>query len=478
MKLILKILLTTSMLTSSIYATTLTGVGYGNTSSEAKKESLNDLSHTIQAEVKSSFTAITKVRGKEFEKSKERFISVSSDLPLLGVEFDELGSNKFIKSTFIKSTANLSSKTATKLYILQIQRLSENIKAATQKLQSTQDQTQRYTILKQQLQDLQSFNKHTVVAILLGLEDIPKPTITQSDIKIELQRIAQKSPSIDIATSLLCDAITYKNIYLSAIKPGGSQEVTQFAKLIKSSMQKKLHTVKKSSSADYFLKGSYEILDDSIFVTISLYDRNNIIIKTNTATLAPKGYSHTSYKPKTKDFDAALNSEFIKSGDLHVNIGFQGYARADGIDLYGKDKVNIVAKTNKPICYFLLGYVLNSDDTNKEKFSYLLPIGYGNSPFINFITGEDINKNITLAQGVPIEAPYGNETLQIFASTLRKDGTCPLRIPHTQEDKDGYDVVTGSPENVLAKTRALNLKKKKHTVEKAEANIRWTSFEK
>ncbi|MEA2019817.1 MAG: hypothetical protein U9N59_15405, partial [Campylobacterota bacterium] len=257
-------------------------------------------------------------------------------------------------------------------------------------------------------------------------------------------------------------------------KPNGSSEVTQFAKILKDNLSTKLNTTKYSSDAKYFLRGDYEILKNSIFVTLRLSDENNKLLKTSTITLNQTAYKHTKYKPSIKTFDKAMNSEFVKSGKLNVQVGFKGYDRTNGIDLVKDDVVDIVVKTNKPMCYFLLGHTLHKD----TKFSYVLPIGSDNSPFINKITGEDVNRNVVIIDEVPISEPFGNENLQIFSSTLKKNGSCPLIVPNTSENDDGYFVVGNKPSKVIAKTRALNIKKKKVRVEKAEASVSFTSFEK
>jgi len=208
-------------------------------------------------------------------------------------------------------------------------------------------------------------------------------------------------------------------------------------------------------------------------VRLKLSDEKNKILKTSTVTLSPSAYKDTKYKPTTKTFDKALNSEFVKSGKLSVQVGFKGYERADGIDLNSGDTVDIVIKTNKPMCYFLLGHTLHKD----KKFSYVLPIGSDNSPFINQLTGEDVNRNITAVEEVPILEPFGSENLQIFASTLKKDGSCPLTPPNCIENGDGYCIIDGKPSDVMTKTRGLNLSKKKFKIEQSENSISFTSFE-
>ncbi len=131
------------------------------------------------------------------------------------------------------------------------------------------------------------------------------------------------------------------------------------------------------------------------------------------------------------------------------------------------------------MCYFLVGHVLDND--KKQNFSYLLPIGSDDTPFINKLTGSDVNQNITIYEGAIMEAPFGSENLQIYSSTLKRDGSCPLITPNCEENFDGYCVIGGTPSKVVASTRGFSLKRpsnRKEVIEKAESSISYTSFEK
>lgn len=85
--------------------------------------------------------------------------------------------------------------------------------------------------------------------------------------------------------------------------------------------------------------------------------------------------------------------------------------------------------------------------------------------------GNDVNRAVTIFEDVPVEAPFGKETLQIFASTLDKNGNCPLTPPKCKENNDGYCVIDGKPSEVVYKTRALNLRHRVKKIEKAEDSI-------
>jgi len=85
------------------------------------------------------------------------------------------------------------------------------------------------------------------------------------------------------------------------------------------------------------------------------------------------------------------------------------------------------------------------------------------------------SKNIRI-EDVPVEAPFGNESLHIMSATLKKDGSCILISPRCKENNDGYCVIEGIPLKILSQTRGLNLKKRKSKIEKVENSIRWSSF--
>ncbi len=466
LKLILLNLLT---LTIALNATTISGTAYATLEKDSKKEALSDLSNKISVNVKSDFTTITKSLGQTYEKANEKLVQLSSNLPILGADFQNI-----VSDTLIKTTATISSEISLEVYITELKRLKKNISHSMLEFENSKNDDIKYRILNQVLNDIENFNKHKIVALVLKGENLPTLDITKSEINSKLLNYIQKAPSIKIASEILSKDIALKDIYISAIKPNGSNEVTQFAKIVKDNLATKLNTAKYSSDAKYFLSGVYEILKDSIFVTLTLSDENNTILKTSTVSLDPKAYQNTKYKPTTKTFDNALNSEFVQSGNLAVQIGFKGYDRINGIDLNSGDLVDIVVKTNKPMCYFLIGHTLKKSDS----FSYLLPIGSDNTLFTNSITGEDVNRYITIVDQVHVEAPFGSENLQIFSSTFDKDGKCPLVVPNCKENNDGYCVIDGTSHKVVTKTRALNISKKKVKIEKAESSISWTSFEK
>ena len=429
------------LVTIFLNAATIIGIG------DSKKEALSDLSNQLSVNIKSEFKTYAKIMDNKVKKIKEQEIYLVSNLPLKGV--------KYKNTTPIKA---ILSSDSLKLYKSELNRLQKEIIYLSK-------QPENYNNLIKLLKDIDSFNKNKLVAIVLGLDKIPNINITKSQIEIKLQKITSKTDSLQTAAKIIADKINKKNVYIS-FKPYGSNEITQFANIFKDQLSNYLQITKQSNKAEYFLRGNYKILKNSMFITFNLMDKDNNILKTITITLLKNGYKNLSYLPHTKSFDESLINGFVKSGKLSVNIGFKGYNRENGLDFKQGDKVDIVIKTNKPICYFLVGYVLHKN----KKFAYLLPI---NDSFIGKITGGDVNVNNVIAEDVEISAPFGRETLQLFATTLKK-GKCSIVPPQCEENENGYCVIKNTPQKVVNHTRGLLLKHTK--VEKAESSISWTSF--
>ena len=433
-----------------LQAVTITGEGVAEDKKVAKKEALVDLSSAISSNVKSEYRSYQAKLADEYKQNKENFTDISTNLPKKGVKFRESDSQ------YVKIIAILD-ENSLKVY-------KETLKLLKQNIDNLKNKTD-YDSLKLLLKNIQQFNKNKIVAIALGGKDLPKIDILESDVKLKLKQFSKLAPNIDIGAKILANSFKEDKIYIQAPKIKGSKEITQFANIFKNQLSKYINASPTPQKANYILRGEYDILKNSIFITYNLYDKNNNLLKTDTIKI--KKVAGINYKPKTKSFDEALNSEPIINNKLRVKIGFRGFYQEDGIDLKKGDKVDIVVKSNKPICYFLVGHVLKD-----KKFSYLLYLNE-DTP-INYLTGEEVNRFVLVASDVEIAPPFGSESLQIFASTLKK-GKCPLTPPKCKWKGD-YCVIVGKPKNVVKYSRGLVIHHNK--TQKAESSITWTSFKK
>jgi archaellum component FlaC len=452
-----------SLLLNAYYIpVTLVGQGNGETE-KAKKEALSDLSNQVSVNVKSEFKEFQKAIENEYKNYKQNLIKTSSNLPLKSVRFKYENGD---------TLAILNSTLALNVYKNELNRLKKEIKEIQKEIQSTKSNTQKYRLYKELLKDVEEFNKNKIVAIVLRGENLPTINISEVKIKNELEKLSQKVASISLAVEILSKGINEKDIYIYPIKTNGSNEVTQFARVLKDEISKHFQIVDKPINAKYFIRGSYEILKGKIFVTIKLMNLNNEVLKTNSVTIDKKAYKYVNYKPKTISFDKAINSNFIKN-KFRVKLGIKGYYSSNGIDLTKGDTINLVLKANKPMCYYIVGHTL---ETTGKKYSYLVQLkdDEGKEAFIDRITGEDVNKNIALAD-MEITKPFGRESLQLFGQTL-VHGKCNISIPKCEWRGD-LCIIDGKPSKVIEKTRALMLKKHKKA-KTVETIIDFTSFSK
>jgi hypothetical protein len=455
-----------TLLALSLNAITITADGEGKSRDEAIKDALSNLSTRLSVEVKSDFSKYKSVIDGEYKSNTTQKITTSSNLPILSANIDV-----FEAQRHVAVISELDSKKALKAYRVEIDRLHKEIIQSLKSIKTVKSNDIKYKSYTNLIALIQSFNKHKIVATLLGASNLPSADVSIAKIKTSLLKLQKDIDSLELASIILTEDIKQNNIYINPIKTDISQEITQLARVLKSKMAQRLHTTNTPQNAEFILRGSYEVLKDRIFITTNLYDKNSKIVKTATTYITPKAYKNIDYKVKTLSFDASMNSTVVKSSKLDVSVGFKGYNRVEGIDLKDGDSVDIVVKTNKDICYFMIGHVLHDG----SRFSYLLPIGNSGDEWVNRVSGEDVNRYITIAQDIPISAPFGSESLQMFASTMSKD-RCTLKVPKCEENSDGYCVIGGKPSQVVKTTRGLNMSKRKQKIEKAESSVSWTSF--
>jgi hypothetical protein len=461
MKKILLLGLSTFILNAYV-PVTITGKATGD-GEKVKKEALSDLSNQISVEVKSSYKQLSLAIANSYKNSQKKLIELKSELPLKSVRFVyEDG----------ETMAVLTSQYALKIYEDELSRLKKEIDTTIENLKNVNSKTVKYKLYKSLIINIENFNKHKIVATILNGENLPVLSVSESDIKLKLRKLIKSVDSISLATELLSQGINEKNIYIYPIKTNSSDEITQFSRVLKQDLSNKLYTVYKPSEAEYFIRGTYEILKGSIFVTIKIMDMNNKVLNSNSVMLDNVAYKSMSYEPKTLNFDESINKNFTKN-EFKVNLGIKGYYSSNGVDLTEGDDVNLVLKTNKPMCYYVVGHTLKPSG---KKYSYLLQLkdDEGREAFIDRIIGEDVNTNYSLGE-MEVVAPFGRESLHLFAQTLTQ-GKCKIAIPKC-EWRGSLCIITGKPEEVVQKTRALSLKKP-FKAQKAEVMVDFTSFKK
>ena len=453
-----------SFMLNAAVPVTITGEADG-TNVKAKKEALSDLSNQISVKVKSSYTQLAIKLKNSYKDSKKELISVKSQLPLKSVRFVYENGN---------TLAVLNSILALKVYKSELNRLKKEIVSIQQNIENSNSNSVKYRLYKLLLKDIEEFNENKIVAIILNGENLPTIRVTKADVEAKLQELTNVVDSLSFAGRLLSNGISEKNIFIYPVKTKSSDEVTQFARILKEELSKNVDSVNKPTQAKYFIRGNYEILKNRIFVTIKLMNMNNKILKLNSIMISKKAYRGMNYRPKTISFDESINNNFTKN-QFKVKLGIKGYYSSNGIDLTDGDNVNLVLKTNRPMCFYIVGHTLESTG---KKYSYLLQLkdDTGREAFIDRITGEDVNVNYALGD-MTVTKPFGREVLQVFAQTLLR-GKCHIKIPKcVTNNSNDLCIITGKPSEVVQRTRALVLKKPKKAL-KAETMIDFTSFRK
>jgi len=441
------------------------GIGYGQDRDAAKKEALADLASQISVNIESDFERVQKVLNNEIKStSATSIIKTSSEIPLLGVKFEYPDAEKVL--------AILSAEDSLSAYNSEIEKLT----AETNKLKIMSEQTNKsslkYDYLLKMLTNVKLLEKYKTVAIILGGSNFPTLDITENEIKDLLVKIEQTPDSLETIVNIISKELTYDKIYIFPVKPKMSEEITEFSKLLKTMLMQKLDSVNTPDSAEFILRGNYEVLNDKILLDLNLYNKNRKNVKSYFFIINSK-IINVQFQPQYQNFDHALLTGNVTKSKLKVKIGFKGYGAGEGIDLNAGDKVDLVINTNQPICYYIVGHVFNKN----EKFSYLLPIGVYGDEFKGKIAGEFVNTNYVIAENIEIAPPYGREVLQLFATTLDNDGKCEISIPSCHTSKEGYCVLENEPLENIGKTRGLSFKNVSKNIETSEAILSFTTFE-
>lgn len=445
-------------------AKTITGLGYSDNEIEARNNALADLSNQISTEVLSEFNALTTSFNGELKSVKEKIVKTKSELPILGAKFTYKRDKNLVEAV-------LDSKSSLYLYEENLKNLSNEINKSLNLISDTKDKTKLYELYSNIKLNLELFNKYKIVALLLESKKIPALSISSNDVVLKLSELSKLIDSIDLAAKLIAKPFSSETVFIYPPKNGISAEITPFAKVFKQELSKYINDVHTPIEAKYFLSGSYEVLDNKLFLLYTLMDKENKIIKQNSVSLSNKAYKGLRVKPVAISFDEEIHSDFLKTSDLKIDISFKSQGSKDVL-LYEEDMVDLIVRSNKPIYFYLIGHILHED----VKSSYLVelqPDAFGKDKFIYRLGGSDVNLPVSLGE-FEISEPFGFESIQMFASTK------PIKdeIPNCNVDEHGLCVIGDNPKMVVTKTRALVRPKKSKEVLKAEALLEYTTVKK
>lgn len=433
------------------FAGSLVGTGYGKTEKEAKKEALADLATLIRVEVKSKFFSKTVGNSGGQNKEVKQLVTTESDLPILGVEYDILAA-----SSELMAEAHLKPKNVIRLYNEALKKTSKNINKSLELLDKSTSDTEKYYLLTNLLTYLDKYTKYKAVAILLGVKEVGNLQITETEIRTKLKSLEQSVASIDVGAKVLVKGILAENVFIYPASPEYSHETTPFASILKDKMSQYISTSNSPKSAEYFLRGTYLVLNNSVDVTYHLLNIYGETVSTTVVSFKSQAYKNYRTKPQTIDFDRLLHDGVVVSKDFRVEVATNKGTR--NLIFKSKQTIELLVKMNRAGYFYIVGHVTKK----AEKYSYLVEFneGNGNRKFIQRVSADNANKWVSLGEFEAIP-PFGVESIQVIASS--KD--LMSNIPDNKYNKSlELYLLSGNPKKAVVKTRALGKKKSKKTL--------------
>lgn len=436
----------------------ITGSGFAQTKSEAKKEALADLAGNIKSEVRSKFESHANDTGQTSKSD----IKVSTNLPILGAKFSFIDSELFVESIAVLSPKNVS-----KLYINKLQNINAEIDSVLAEIKKAKSSSAKLDLYQDIYSLLNEYARYESVAVILDTSIPTAPSINKSQVKIEIDKLNSNIDTISMASTILAKSFQQSSIFVYAPQLQNYTTISEFGAIFQKSLKANVRASRRLSDAKYILVGNYIKSKKNIVLNYDLLDvLTNEVVNSKTIVINKKAYKDLKTKPKNIDFDALLNAGVINSSDLKVSL--KSNRGSDSLLFRANEEVELFIKLNKMGYVYIVGYT----QTDDKKFSYLLELneGHGDSKFKMFINADDANKWISLGS-FEVEPPYGVESLQIIASNKKI-----TTLPNTSYDEDsGYYMISKDIKKVLVQTRGLK-KKKSKKVEMSEDVLSFTTI--
>jgi hypothetical protein len=408
---------------------------------QAKREALAALADSILVNVQSEFSSYVEGNGK---RQDELRIRSRSDVPLIGVDLSCLPIGNVVLCE-----AKLDSAKSLTIYTRKLEELRREI-GETDVRTTKANSNKRYAQLIQLLTLTEQYEKYHAVAQMLGETQFTPLAITRAAIQEQLRALEEFTPSLDLAAQIISKGLSSEGIYIYPAVPQGSHEVTAFGRVFYDRLAQRLNPVTSPDKASHFLKGEYELLNNSLYLTYRLLDDRGNTLATRIATLAPAAYKGMQVKPATVEFDRLLHEGVVLGNDfkaqLNSNRGSENVLFDEG------EEVELFVKLSRPGYFYVVGHVIKKG----ENYSYLLELSEteGDRRFTRYVNADDVNKWLSIGR-FEATAPFGIESLQLISSS-----DDPInRLPAHPIDAKNDLYVTASDARVgIAKTRALKHK--------------------
>ncbi|MEE1166491.1 MAG: hypothetical protein UHP28_04975 [Treponema sp.] len=479
----------------------LRAIGFGPSKDKARSEALDSLVQNLWTDVRSesNISILDEVSSKKSKgKSKTTFlesVKVSSSLPVIGAKYDYEEVKDSKGHSEWKATVTLSSKTSLESYKDEISKKAELINGLWQS-ESKLSESKKDQIFSSLAKAYSEYEKFVYVAKLLGALDFALPVKTPVEFHVIEQERAKRTTSLDKAASDIVESIksSLGNTYVSPAFYEDSKSTTPFsvalASRIKSAVGNKLSISK--AAAKTFLQGSYYFEEggadgDDICVSYYLCDgEGNVLGAASIVRIPFSVYGTMKFIPSNYDLAKEIQSGRVSSPDFNVSVRING-SRTPA-DFKRGDSLEIEVRATQSCYIYIVGYVYNELG---EEFAYLFPLDItesGKEMFVRRISSSEVNKWVIVnpvgeggeIMNIDVIAPFGEETLQVYAVTAADPSSVYEQIPDYRETDDYY-LLAGNPLEASSKTRALAVKKaaqnaaKKHLF--ADSSVSYTSHE-
>lgn len=443
-----------------ITAQSLSVTSYGSSQEQARENALADLASRISVMVVAEQNLTESETEGDYSTSFSSNVLTRSELPILGADFTYQR-----KSGEIACTATISKERSARLYVEQIKQIKESF------LQLLGDQS------------LEEMSLDRLFELRNLLEQLKKLELAGSYVQAqEPTKIPETITSVNEAVLNRAQSVStwsdFSNIVVSRFKLTGrtvyvlppvyekNPEVTNFAKSVRDRLDGLFTTVSNQSDADIILRGSYRKVGRQLELTLRATNKEQLGVGSFTVKLNQEIFGDYSWEPETNSFDQLVEEGVAVSSELSVQLA-TNRGKTDLVFTEG-ETIDLLVKSNQSVYVYFVGY----SRVNGEDFSYLLPIGYGDSKrdMILFINADDVNKWISLGE-FEVAAPFGVERLQAFASSADLIDS----LPEYYWNEDGYPVIGKDPNAALVQTRGL-LRKKSEEAETAETMLYFTTM--
>jgi len=409
------------------------GIGYGETVEEARRDALNDLVSRIHIDV---FKEVKVCKTNQGDCGGIVRVKTRSELPILGGNFERLGNTQ----DNISFVAWIDSKNSLPLYVRDLKQMNERIKYSIKTLDTLKDQDERYHAIEEILDLVFRYDKKRLVANVLGggaLEQRSRVNVRQ--LKNELKKIGRKVNSLGFAAEILVRNISATHIFVQTPQVKNTREVTPFANAMKGYVSSQLDTVSEKSVAKFTLEGEYEILESGdIFLNYKLVDLNYRVLNRKSVIIEKLAHSDFRSQPSVAEFESTFNADVPVTHKFHAQLQTQGGTKS----LYYKsgDRIKLLVRLNRPGYYYMIGHISQKG----KELSYLLDLneGVGNAKFIRYISKDQVNRFVEIAE-FDVIPPFGVEHLQLIAASQ------PFEVLPQSTYRDGYYVIDGSEKNIV-----------------------------